>query len=470
MVRLAALPVVDFNFVTELQTRTSDEDNQGILNHAVYTTLMEEARLRYLKACDTDALPLIQHSCNIRYQSPGEGNCTCTVSVRTLHLGKTSLMQCYRIQGPDGVVWVDCVQTLCTYPSVPDSHVHFVLGSAPPGTKSSPLPARFRKRIADFEGDLDSIQPMRLSPQLNAITEVTPCKGPFRFHLPACTRWVDEDNAGVLKAQIFWSLMEEGRLYYFSKKEGLDLMPPSNSFPFVLHSSNMRYHRPGKGGKAVIVDVRTLDLGSSSFSQHYRVRQSDDGQILCEATQVFVMWDVANKRKLKMPTRFRDAIREFEGIQQPDIAAQVQVDRKSDEFLTVGDSAQLTKSFSQADVDGFAKLSEDRNPLHLSADFAASTRFKQQIVHGALTSSLFSGLLGLHLPGPGTIFLSESKSFKRPLFLDQAVTARVTVKHIRTDKPIVKFVEECVDHAGKVVVVGEAVVMVPRSLIKGSKL
>lgn len=73
----------------------------------------------------------------------------------------------------------------------------------------------------------------------------------------------------------------------------------------------MRYFKPGKGGLEAFVDVRTLDLGSSSFSQQYRVRDAATGEIWCEATQVFVMWDVDAKRKMKMNDHFKSTVAEY---------------------------------------------------------------------------------------------------------------------------------------------------------------
>lgn len=130
-------------------------------------------------------------------------------------------------------------------------------------------------------------------------------------------------------------------------------------------------------------------------------------------------------------------------------------------MLSVGDSATLTKAFSFRDVSRFADVSEDRNPLHLSESFAATTQFKKPIAHGCLTSSLFSGLLGLHLPGAGTVYLQQNSSFTAPLFVGVPVTATVTVEKIRADKPIVTFSTLAMTADGKTIVKGQAVVMVP---------
>ncbi|WP_028116136.1 MaoC family dehydratase [Ferrimonas senticii] len=128
--------------------------------------------------------------------------------------------------------------------------------------------------------------------------------------------------------------------------------------------------------------------------------------------------------------------------------------------LLVGQSASITKVFGRDEVSAFADLSEDRNPVHLDANFAAQTPFKQPIVHGMLLSSLLSALLGQHLPGEGTIYLGQTLKFVRPVYVGDAVTATVTVSDIRDDKPVVTLTTEVFDKHGKPCVQGEAVVRV----------
>ena len=105
-------------------------------------------------------------------------------------------------------------------------------------------------------------------------------------------------------------------------------------------------------------------------------------------------------------------------------------------MLKTGDSASLTKTFSDEDVRKFAEISGDTNPVHLDDDFAAGTPFKRRLVHGMLTAGLISAVLGTKLPGPGSIYLSQSIAFRAPVFIDDTVTATVTVARIREDKPI----------------------------------
>ena len=125
----------------------------------------------------------------------------------------------------------------------------------------------------------------------------------------------------------------------------------------------------------------------------------------------------------------------------------------------IGQTASITKRFSEADVKNFAELSQDFNPIHLDADYAAASPFGQQIVHGMLVSSLFSGLLGKHLPGEGTVYLGQNLKFKKPVFIDQEVTATLEVIKVRDDKPIITLSTSCTNDQGEIVIEGEAVVM-----------
>lgn len=127
--------------------------------------------------------------------------------------------------------------------------------------------------------------------------------------------------------------------------------------------------------------------------------------------------------------------------------------------IKVGQKAQVTRKFTEHDVGLFSELSLDFNPVHLDPDFAEKSMFGQRIVHGMLVSSLFSGLLGKHLPGEGTIYLGQDLKFKKPVYLDQEVTATVEVTEVRDDKPIITLSTTCVNDEGEVVISGEAVVL-----------
>ena len=99
----------------------------------------------------------------------------------------------------------------------------------------------------------------------------------------------------------------------------------------------------------------------------------------------------------------------------------------------LGDSVQLTKTFDDAEIEKFAALTGDRNPLHMDAAFAARTRFKRRIAQGILSASLISTCIGMHLPGTGAIYLDQTLRFVKPVYVDDTVTLTATVSHIREE-------------------------------------
>ncbi|MGI9292402.1 MAG: MaoC family dehydratase [Pseudomonadales bacterium] len=126
--------------------------------------------------------------------------------------------------------------------------------------------------------------------------------------------------------------------------------------------------------------------------------------------------------------------------------------------LNVGDSATISKVFNNDDVEKFAIVSEDCNPIHLDETAAADSIFGQRVVHGMLVGSLFSALLGTKLPGEGSIYLGQTLSFKAPVFIGEEVTASVEILEIRESKSIAKLRTLCVNSSGVTVIDGEAVV------------
>ena len=128
--------------------------------------------------------------------------------------------------------------------------------------------------------------------------------------------------------------------------------------------------------------------------------------------------------------------------------------------FNVGDSAAITKRIEQTDIQAFAAVTGDQNPIHVDEEFAKTTRFGQRIAHGMLTASLISSVLANKLPGEGSVYLGQTLQFVAPVFPGDEVTARVTVKEIREDKPILKLETICVNQHDEIVIRGEATVLV----------
>jgi len=128
----------------------------------------------------------------------------------------------------------------------------------------------------------------------------------------------------------------------------------------------------------------------------------------------------------------------------------------------VGDSAEITKTIEQADVDAFAGVTGDHNPVHVDEEFAKTTRFGKRIAHGMLTASLISAVLANKLPGEGSVYLGQTLQFVAPVFPGDEITARVIVKEIREDKPVMKLETVCLNQRGEIVIRGEATVLIHR--------
>jgi 3-hydroxybutyryl-CoA dehydratase len=130
------------------------------------------------------------------------------------------------------------------------------------------------------------------------------------------------------------------------------------------------------------------------------------------------------------------------------------------EDLYLGMSETLMRTVMADDVVGFAQLSGDHNPVHLSDHFAAKTPFRERIAHGLYTASLISAVLGTRLPGPGAIYLSQSLNFRAPVRIGDVVTARAEVIDLNAEKYRVRLACECMVDA-RTVLDGEAIVIVP---------
>src|SRR3990170_1474463 len=128
--------------------------------------------------------------------------------------------------------------------------------------------------------------------------------------------------------------------------------------------------------------------------------------------------------------------------------------------FAVGQSATWTKTITEADVIAYAGITGDFNPLHVDRVYAARSRFGERIAHGLLTAGLISAVLGMRLPGPGGIFLSQTLNFLKPVRIGDTVTASAEVVGYRADKRILTLKTTCHNQRGEVVVDGEAVLLV----------
>ena len=105
----------------------------------------------------------------------------------------------------------------------------------------------------------------------------------------------------------------------------------------------------------------------------------------------------------------------------------------------VGATATWTRTFTAADVESFAEISGDRNPLHFDAEFARRTRLGRLVVQGGLTTGLFNALVAMRLPGPGSVFLHQEWNYPAPVYIGDTVTATAEVIEARADKPITRL-------------------------------
>jgi 3-hydroxybutyryl-CoA dehydratase len=128
------------------------------------------------------------------------------------------------------------------------------------------------------------------------------------------------------------------------------------------------------------------------------------------------------------------------------------------EDISLGMSAEVAKTITEADIVLFAGVSTDANAVHMDEEYARTTPFGGRIAHGMLSASLLSSVLGNRLPGPGTIYLSQSLHFRAPVRPGDTVHARVTVKEVIADRGRVVFDTVC-SVGDKVVIDGEAMVM-----------
>jgi 3-hydroxybutyryl-CoA dehydratase len=131
------------------------------------------------------------------------------------------------------------------------------------------------------------------------------------------------------------------------------------------------------------------------------------------------------------------------------------------EDLSLGQSADYSREVTAADIDAFAQVTGDNNPMHLDEAYAAGTQFGGRIAHGMLSAGYISTVLGTRMPGPGAIYLSQTLRFRRPVRIGDTVTASATIAEIDQARARVTLKTVC-KVAGEVVADGEAVVLAPR--------
>ncbi|AFM04230.1 acyl dehydratase [Bernardetia litoralis DSM 6794] len=130
------------------------------------------------------------------------------------------------------------------------------------------------------------------------------------------------------------------------------------------------------------------------------------------------------------------------------------------EKLNEKDEYHLTFSYSQEQVNKFAEVTGDNNPLHLDEKYAATTMFKRPIMHGFLGGSIFSKIFGTLFPGEGTIYMNQTMNFMRPMFVDTEYEAITTITEINRDKHRAKVQTQVINKTtGKITIDGEATVI-----------
>lgn len=131
--------------------------------------------------------------------------------------------------------------------------------------------------------------------------------------------------------------------------------------------------------------------------------------------------------------------------------------------IQLGDKASFTKTLTETDVYLFAGISGDLNPAHVNQVASEKTMFKSRICHGMLVSSLISTVLGMYLPGPGTIYMSQELRFIAPVRMGDTVTAEAEVIERNEEKNRLVLKTTVINQEGKVVIEGQAKVMPPRA-------
>ena len=123
--------------------------------------------------------------------------------------------------------------------------------------------------------------------------------------------------------------------------------------------------------------------------------------------------------------------------------------------LKVGQRARRTQTVTAREVELYAQITGDRNPLHFDADFAAKTRFGRLVAQGGIASGMLNALVAMDMPGPGTVFLSQTLTYKAPTYLGDTLTAEIEVLSVKPDKPVCQLKATITNQDGTVLLEGE---------------
>ena len=126
--------------------------------------------------------------------------------------------------------------------------------------------------------------------------------------------------------------------------------------------------------------------------------------------------------------------------------------------IKLGQSAEVTRTITEDDIQAFGDLSGDYNPIHFDDEWAKQTMFEGRIAHGILTAAFISAALGMHLPGTGSIYMSQSMRFLAPVRIGDTITTRVKVIALNDEKERVTLRTTCTNQEDKIVLDGEALV------------
>lgn len=131
------------------------------------------------------------------------------------------------------------------------------------------------------------------------------------------------------------------------------------------------------------------------------------------------------------------------------------------EKLEIGMSSNFSKTITECDIYGFAGITGDFNPAHINQEYAGQSKFGGRIAHGMLSAGLISTVIGMQLPGPGTIYLNQTLKFMAPVYIGDTITATVKVSELLPQKKQVILETVCINQNGKKIIEGTALVMPP---------